>query len=97
MPFDLYNLVKDEIPKEIGVYVACKRQIVEGYKKYVFGFDELLCVKNAKSRLLQADKEVILSSMLRCACRDRARKTGIFSYDSLETEPESNFDTFDLC
>ena len=90
MPYGLYEKVKDEIPKEIGVYVACTRKDhIEtdslgrewmGLKVYE-GFDELYCIKAAKKRLLRADKEIILSSMLRCACRDRSRGS-IFGYDT---------------
>ena len=87
MPLSLYEKVKNEIPDEIGVYVACKRIRVEEeekiglgkrtvvYLKPIEGFDELFCIKKCKQRRLTADKEIILSSMLRCACRDRARKS----------------------
>ena len=36
------------------------------------GLKELYCIKSATSRDLKADKEVILSSMLRSMQRDRA-------------------------
>lgn len=86
MPVELYEKVKYEVPMEIGVYVACKREeyteedekghLWHGMRE-VLGFDELYCIKPCKKRLLRADKEVILSSMLRCACRDRYRG-GVF-------------------
>lgn len=38
--------------------------------KFIDGFRELICVRNSKRRDLKADKEVILSSMLRCMQRD---------------------------
>ena len=81
MPYDLYLKVKDEIPLGIGVYVACTRtqkceQTATG-REYSMeinnGFDELFCIMPSKKRMLRADKEIILSSMLRCACRDRSR------------------------
>lgn len=82
MPYELYEKVKNEIPKDIGVYVSCNRKFVAGKDKRGFiqyrseispGYDELYCIKTCKKRPLRADKEVILSSMLRCACRDRYR------------------------
>jgi len=95
MPLSLYEKVKDEIPNDIGVYVACKRELVSektliGEQKFLMtvdGFDELYCIKTAKRRRLYADKEIILSSMLRCACRDRYR-CSMFAYDT-ETEEDS--------
>ncbi len=99
MPYDLYEKVKAEIPTDIGVYVSCHREmkektvpnergysnvwITQYYTEFSPGFDELVCVKPAKKRLLRADKEIILSSMLRCACRDRSRGD-IFGYGSEE-------------
>lgn len=85
MPFSLYEKVKKEIPVEIGVYVAIekleqkqKEEIDEwGYKHtYMWaeprdGLKELYCIKPAKKQELKADKEVILSSMLRSMQRDR--------------------------
>jgi hypothetical protein len=85
MPYKLYQEVKNEIPTEIGVLVAVDRieqkeeeQIdVVGNKwtKYfaepVDGLKELYCIKSAKKQELKADKEVILSSMLRSMQRDR--------------------------
>lgn len=82
MPVEIYEKVKAEIPIEIGVLVACKRipytEIDERGRAWeglriVPGLDELYCIKRCKKRLLRADKEIILSSMLRCACRDRYR------------------------
>lgn len=81
MPYELYEKVKDEIPHDIGCYVACSREAVTSDRTWgqrfemviCAGFDELYCIKRATKRPLRADKEVILSSMLRCACRDRAR------------------------
>lgn len=85
MPYRLYEEVKNEIPSEIGVYVAIdrleKKQKEEvnsfGIKnKYewvepVDGLKELYCIKSARKQELKADKEVILSSMLRSMQRDR--------------------------
>ena len=85
MPYKLYQEVKNEIPTEIGVLVAVDRikqkeeeQIdVVGNKwtKYfaepVDGLKELYCIKPSKKQELKADKEVILSSMLRSMQRDR--------------------------
>lgn len=80
MPYSLYVQVKDEIPKGIGVYAAVdhiefkERQTVHGtefFSEYIDGMKELHCVKQAKNQDLKADKEVILSSMLRSMQRDR--------------------------
>ena len=80
MPYSLYEKVKNEIPYEIGVYVAIdhmeqKEEVITNEygisnKKHwaepIDGMKELYCIKSAKSIDLKADKEVILSSMLRC-------------------------------
>ena len=80
MPYDLYEKVKNDIPKEIGVYVSIDRveTIVQETQKektfspkYISGFNDLICIKRAKKQELKADKEVILSSMLRSMQRDR--------------------------
>lgn len=85
MPYHLYEKVKDEIPNEIGVYVAIdrleKKQKEEtdfmGVKwtnywtEPIDGLKELYCIKPARKQELKADKEVILSSMLRSMQRDR--------------------------
>lgn len=88
MPYELYEEVKNEIPSEIGVYVAIDRleekQAEEvnafGMKKTSYyvepvdGLKELYCIKPARKQELKADKEVILSSMLRSMQRDRGLK-----------------------
>ncbi len=81
MPLDLYEKVKNEIPKDIGVYVAIdhledeERMTPQGWRQTfavpVAGEKYLWCIKHARSRMLRADKEIILSSMLRCALSDR--------------------------
>lgn len=85
MPHSLYQEVKNEIPVGIGVYVAIDRLEEKnkeeinafGIKKTyswtepVDGLKELYCIKPSKSQDLKADKEVILSSMLRSMQRDR--------------------------
>lgn len=90
MPYSLYEKVKDEIPYEIGCYVAIdhmeqkEREIQAGmtirkqyYAEPVDGMKELYCIKSAKRVDLKADKEVILSSMLRSMQRDRYARYGI--------------------
>lgn len=81
-PYEVYEEVCHELPPEIGVMIACdKKAAVEtddyGRKRNVLqnlpGFSELACVRNCTKRFLRADKELLLSSMLRSACRDRAR------------------------
>ena len=85
MPYKLYKEVEDEIPPEIGVLVAIdrlepreKEEILDfGIKKTsswrepIDGLKELYCIKSARKQELKADKEVILSSMLRSMQRDR--------------------------
>lgn len=84
MPYSLYEKVKDEIPTEIGVYVAIdrleekkKEEINEfGVKNTstwiepIDGTKKLYCIKSARKQELKADKEVILSSMLRSMQRE---------------------------
>lgn len=85
MPYELYEEVKGEIPLGIGVYVAIDR-LEEKYREEindfgikntyswvepVDGLKELYCIRPSKSQDLKADKEVILSSMLRSMQRDR--------------------------
>lgn len=85
MPYSLYEQVKNEIPVEIGVYVAIdkleeKEEIetdifgnkwTKHWTEPVDGLKELYCIKPARKQELKADKEVILSSMLRSMQRDR--------------------------
>lgn len=85
MPYELYEQVKNEIPTEIGVYVAIDRLVekeeitvnqfgVKNTKSWlepIDGLKELYCIKPARKQELKADKEVILSSMLRSMQRDR--------------------------
>lgn len=85
MPYELYTQVKNEIPMGIGVYVAIDRletkkateinefgiRFDKQWIEPVDGLKELYCIRPAKSRDLKADKEVILSSMLRSMQRDR--------------------------
>lgn len=82
MPYSLYKQVQDEIPNDIGVYIAfdhmemVETDIVSRHRKetkgvFVDGLKQLTCIKCARRRDLKADKEVILSSMLRSMQRDR--------------------------
>ena len=85
MPYKLWQEVKNEIPLEIGVLVAVDRMeqkeeeqidvVGNKWTKYfaepIDGLKELYCIKPAKKQELKADKEVILSSMLRSMQRDR--------------------------
>lgn len=74
MPRDVYNKVKSEIPRHIGVLIPIK-QTYELKKKDLFedGFEMLGVIKNASRVELKADKEVILSSMLRSMQRERLK------------------------
>lgn len=76
MPYELYKKVSNEIYNNypyVGVYVPIKTPEV-GEKDYVYDiFDQLHCIKPARKQELKADKEVILSSMLRSMQRDRIR------------------------
>ena len=98
MPYKLYQEVKNEIPTEIGVLVAVDRVeqkeeeqidvIGNKWTKYfaepVDGLKELYCIKPARKQELKADKEVILSSMLRSMQRDR-----IYDLERSETNENS--------
>lgn len=74
MPYELYKKVEQEIYTNfpnIGVYVPIKTPEF-GDKDYIFDiYDQLVCIKQARKQELKADKEVILSSMLRSMQRDR--------------------------
>lgn len=90
MPYGLYEKVKNEIPYGIGVYVAIdrleNREEIETLKsgiqrkkmwcEPIDGMKELYCIQSAKKQDLKADKEVILSSMLRSMQRDRVLNIG---------------------
>lgn len=85
MPYELYEKVKQDIPIKIGCYVSIKHENTKGYNLdqwneynlrrqkgiYENGFDELVCIRKSFRQELKADKEVILSSMLRSMQRDR--------------------------
>ena len=85
MPYKLYKEIKNEVPPEIGILVAIDRvepkeeqQIdlfgnkrTKYFTEPIDGLKELYCIKPAKRQELKADKEVILSSMLRSMQRDR--------------------------
>lgn len=74
MPYELYEKVKEELNDNflgIGVLVPIKTPKY-GETEYVYDvYDQLLCIRQAKRKELKADKEVILSSMLRSMQRDR--------------------------
>lgn len=74
MPYELYKKVEQEIYtkfQNVGVYVPIKTPEF-GDKDYIFDiYDQLVCIKQARKQELKADKEVILSSMLRSMQRDR--------------------------
>lgn len=76
MPYELYKKVNNELYNNypnIGVLVPIKTPEV-GEKDYIYDvYDQLLCIKQARKQELKADKEVILSSMLRSMQRDRLR------------------------
>lgn len=85
MPYSLYEEVKNEIPLGIGVYVAIDRLEQKQEEEINFfgikntkiwtepidGLKELYCIRPSKNQDLKADKEIILSSMLRSMQRDR--------------------------
>ena len=74
MPYELYKKVEREIYTNfpnVGVYVPIKTPNY-GDKDYTYDvYDQLVCIKQARRQELKADKEVILSSMLRSMQRDR--------------------------
>lgn len=76
MPYELYKKVNHDLYNnypEIGVLVPIKTPEI-GDEDYVYDvYDQLLCIKQARKQELKADKEIILSSMLRSMQRDRIR------------------------
>lgn len=71
MPYKLYKEVEKDIPKGIGVYVPIQTPYF-GCKEFVYDiYEQLHCIKRAVRVELKADKEVILSSMLRSMQRDK--------------------------
>ena len=85
MPYELYQKVSNEIYNNypsVGVYVPIKKpKFGETVYEYDI-YEQLLCIKPARKQELKADKEVILSSMLRSMQRDFPVK---INYD-LESE-----------
>lgn len=85
MPYELYQKISKEIYDKypyVGVYVPIKTPKY-GEKDYKYDiYETLLCLKPARKQELKADKEVILSSMLRSMQRDLPIK---INYD-LESE-----------
>lgn len=79
MPYELYEKVSNEIYikyPNVGVYVPIKTPEY-GENEYTYDiYDQLLCIKQARKQELKADKEVILSSMLRSMQRDRILNIG---------------------
>ena len=74
MPYELYEQVKSDIYEKythVGVYVPIKTPRY-GDKEHIYDvYEQLKCIKPARRIELQADKEIILSSMLRSMQRDR--------------------------
>lgn len=62
MPTELFEQVKGQIPKGIGVYGNDTQSILNGR--------DLHCLKRATQQKLKESKEVILSSMLRSMQRE---------------------------
>ena len=105
MPLDVYEKVKLEIPLGVGVYIATgggkivttptaygKSSSVE----WLPGFYQLRCVQKCRRMDLRADKEVILSSMLRSMQRDVFRGSRFAWSDEIELDkhPADGADTF---
>lgn len=95
MPYSVYQKVKDEIPAGVGVFVAIDHMEfkeassttngvtrITNWAVPVDGLKELYCIQNATQTDLKADKEVILSSMLRSMQRDLCRKSR-FAYEDV--------------
>lgn len=92
------ELYTKEEYKNIGVYISVKKTDTKNFtleqwneynlkrqnRIYESGFDELVLIKRANRIELRADKEVILSSMLRSMQRDR-----IYDFERSETNENS--------
>jgi len=76
MPNELYEQVKDEIPKHIGVYTST----INKYEMMYFGL-----VKNPKKQELQVDKDILKNSMIRSQNREVSKY-----YNSVDMEYISN-------
>lgn len=101
MPYSVYEKVKDEIPDRVGVFVAIDRmEHKEGMRDWgdgtqrmcqwadlVDGVNELYCIHPCRKRDLKADREVLLSSLLRCMQRDYLRGSK-FAYTYYKEVPE---------
>lgn len=61
MPQELYDLIKDEIPKHIGVYTSNINQ---------YGIMSIYLVKNPKKQELQVDMNILKNSMIRSLSRE---------------------------
>ena len=64
MPRDLYNKVKQDIPKEIGVLVENKI----GDK--IYEYSPLICVKKSIKQELKVDKDILKNSLIRSLFRE---------------------------
>ena len=95
MPKEVYDAVKLEIPIGVGVFIAtggakyCEVQTPTGKAKFLEwlpGFYKLHCIQKCKRMDLRADKEVILSSMLRSMQRDVFRTSRFAWVDDVELD-----------
>lgn len=95
MPQEVYEQVKFEIPIGIGVYIATggAKQLTaptplgkEYSVQWLPGFYKLHCIQQCRRRDLRADKEVILSSMLRSMQRDVFRGSRFAWTDDVELD-----------
>lgn len=82
---DVYDKVKNEIPKQIGVYIYEPKH----YEPYRYNYnnnemqeigDKLVLVKPCKKQDCHYDKEVLLA----CMVRSRVNKTNLQIYKDLE-------------
>lgn len=60
MPIDVYEKVKNEIPKDIGCYVLEPINDIVGIYRFY-------CIKKCKPKRLEITKELLLANMLRSA------------------------------
>ena len=77
MPHELYEQVKDEIPPEIGVFVAA-----DYGDRYTNGSIFCKCVKKAKRRVLGVDEEMLKFAFMQALSREHEKYRHLLAYNA---------------
>lgn len=75
MPIELYEEVKDKIPKHIGVYSPLRSMDdIKKYKGDKYEGNFFASIKKAKKQKLGANGQVMKNSLIRSLCREVSKK-----------------------